>query len=135
MKLRSIVVCCCLLLVAAAPCRAGRALSIRLVHAGNKQQGSSAGLTDVMHVLRTLRYNHYRLVSSSSLRLPANNATTSLGGYGVRCSGPQNSLKITVTRGSRSLVNTTVSLRDGKPIILGGLPSQEGKLILVFVVR
>ncbi len=135
MKLRYAIVCSCLLLAAAAPCEAGRSLSIRLVHASNKQKGNNAGLQDVIQVLRTLRYNHYRLVASASLGLPPGNGAASLGGYTVRCSGPQKSLKITVSRGRRQLVNTTVSLRDGKPIILGGLPSQEGKLILVFVAR
>lgn len=135
MKLRRIIVFLCLLLTTAGYCQAGSSLSVRLVHASNKQPGNGAGLGDVIHVLRTLRYKNYRLVSASSLRLPANNATTSLSGYSVRCSGPQSGLKITVSRGNRQLVNTTVSLRDGKPIILGGLPSGEGKLILVFVAR
>jgi len=114
---------------------AGSSLSIRLVHATNQKQGSTRGLGDVAHVLkRSLPYNHFRLVASRGTRLPAKGAV-SLDGYSVHCEGPQNKLRITVSRGGRRLVNTSVSLRDGTPFVLGGLPSSQGKLILVFVAR
>ncbi len=114
---------------------AGSRLSIRLVHATNQRQGSTRGLEDVAHVLkRSLPFNHFRLVSSRGTGLPAS-GVQSLDGYAVQCQGPQNALKINVSRGGRRMVNTSVSLRDGTPFVLGGLPSRDGKLILVFVAR
>lgn len=135
MRIRAALLALLIACLTASSSFAGSALSIRLVHATNQQQGSTRGLDDVAHVLKqSLPYNHFRLAASRSMGLPANGAQ-SLDGYSVQCEGAQNSLKITVSRGGRRLVNTSVSLRDGKPFVLGGLPSSEGKLILVFVAR
>ena len=125
-----------LCLAAATPCLAGRSLSVRLVHATNEGQGSAAGLEDVQHALKqSLPYTTFRLLSSASVPLPANNDAASLDSVTIRCSGSQESLTITVNQGGKQILNTTVNLRDGKPFILGGLPAKEGKKVLVFVAR
>ena len=134
MKTRRFVVLLILVCLASAPAFAGNSLSIRLVHA-TAQQADARGLEDVVSVLkRSLPYGYFRLTSSTSMPLPAD-TSRSMDGYTVNCKGAQTALRITVTKGNRSLVNTTVSLRNGKPVILGGLPASEGKLILVFVAR
>lgn len=135
MRLPRILSALCLLGLVAGPALAGDQLSIRLVHASNQQQGNAAGLEDVLPVLKgSLPYTHFRLVSSSNIELPASGNAT-LDGYTVQCNGPQNGLKISVLRGGKVLLNTSVSLNDGHPFVLGGLPSDEGKLVLVFVAR
>jgi len=134
MKMRRFLALVALVCLACGSVFAGDSLSIRLVHA-TANQSDAGGLQDVVSVLkRSLPYDYFRLVSSTSMPLPAD-TSRSLDGYTVKCKGAQNALRITVTKGNRSLVNTSVSLRDGKPVILGGLPASEGKLILVFVAK
>ncbi len=117
------------------PVLAAQSVSIRLVHATNQSAPSTSGVEDVASVLsRTFPFNHFRVLASASQRLPANGAS-SLDGYSVSCSGPQGALKITVRRGGRELVNTTVGLQDGKPLVLGELPCDSGRMFLVFVAR
>ena len=119
----------------ALPAHAAKSLSIRLVHATQQPKASTRGLEDVAGVLtRSLPYNHFALEASGSLGLPAA-GTASLGGYSVRCDGPQNRVTIQVRQGKKVLINTTVSLRDKTPLVLGGLSASKGKLLLVFVAR
>jgi hypothetical protein len=114
----------------------GGSLSMRLVEASNAGSGVDSHLRDVASALKgQLPFNSYRLLSSGGASLPAGNTKTSLSGYSVTCNGPQNALKITISHGKRTLVSTTASLRNGRPILLGGFPSNGGKLIIVFVAR
>jgi hypothetical protein len=120
--------------VVAAPALAGSSLSIRLVRASNSAQGNGAGLEDVISVLKkSLVYSSYTLAGSASTALPARNSSRRLGPYTVTCNGPQGALAISVRHGRRELLKTSVSLRDGKPLILGGFPDAGGKLVLVFI--
>ncbi len=112
----------------------GGSLSMRLVEVSNAGRGVDSSLKDVASALQgQLSFNSYRLVSSGSTALPAGNTKTSLSGYSVACDGPQNALTITILHGRKKLVSTTVNLRNGHPVLLGGFPSSGGKLIIVFV--
>lgn len=123
-----------LICLAASQCHAGSVLSIRLIEATNEARGNAKGIEDVVGILgKSLAFRNYKLVASSSLRLPAKNATTVLGGYKVKCSGQAKGLAITVVQGKRQLLKTKVVLRRKKPVMLGGLPSKKGKRILVFM--
>jgi hypothetical protein len=124
--------CLCLLSASAV---AG-SLSIRLVRASNTPGGNSAGLGDVIPVLKkSLVYSHYSLAGSTSMKLPAQNSVRQLGSYSVTCNGQQGNLAITVRHGRKQLLNTRVSLSSRKPLILGGFPAGNDKLVLVFVAR
>jgi hypothetical protein len=123
---------------AALPCLAGGNLSVRLVEGSDAARGGAGGLEDVMGVLKqNLKYKHYRLVAAASLSLPTGKTTRALGDYGVTCTGKQQDLAITVVDRQRrkQVLKTTVNLRDNKPLIVGGFPSERGKMILVFVVK
>jgi hypothetical protein len=123
------------LLAGASAARAGSELSARLVEA-SKEGTSSAGLEDVMEVLKTnLPFTAYRLLGSGAAPLPAAGRTLRLAGYSVKCSGPQDNLDLEVARRKRVLLRTTISLRDGRPLIVGGFPAGRGKHVLVFVAR
>ena len=123
-------------LAAAAPSFAGPILTIRLVEASDKGQGVGAGLGDVGPLLQNnLRFNSFRLVTSGSLPLPSG-GTVSLGqGLAARCSGDQHNLAVSITRGSKVVLQSTVELQRGTPFIMGGLPAEGGKLIVVLLVR
>ena len=124
--------CLCLL---SASAMAGN-LSVRLVKASNTPGGSSAGLGDVLPVLKkSLVYSHYALAGSTSLSLPAKQTSRQLGAYSVTCDGEQGNLAISVRHGRKQLLNTRVSLSSRRPLILGGFPAGDGKLVLVFVAR
>ncbi|MCK5849649.1 MAG: hypothetical protein KAH23_01945 [Kiritimatiellae bacterium] len=133
----NIRICFALLFVTlgASPCLAGGNLSIRMIEASNKTTPSSSGVQDVVSILeKSLPYNSFNLSASGTMKLPAKKSTQRLGGYTVSCSGKQKNLSIKVTHEKKTILNTTVNLRDNKPLILGGFPSENGKLILVFVV-
>ncbi|MBT3191749.1 MAG: hypothetical protein HN341_04270 [Verrucomicrobia bacterium] len=131
----SVILACLFVSLLSASAQAG-SLSVRLVRASHTAGGSSSGLGDVIPVFqKSLPYSHYSLAGSTSMTLPASKATRQLGGYSVTCSGSQNSLAITVKHGRKQLLNTSVRLSRGKPLILGGFPSGQDKLVLVFVAR
>lgn len=122
--------------ISALSATAGGTLSVRLVKAANEGADNPSGLQDVIEVLkRSLPYTKYSLVAGTNLSLPADGAERRLGRYSVSCSGGQGALSINVRHGGRELLNTSVSLRDNKPLILGGFPDAGGKLVLVFVAR
>ena len=125
-----------LLIASTAAAWAGNTLSMRLVEASNGDGGMDSSLNDVASALRgQLAFKSYRRVASGSVPLPANKNKASLSGYTITCSGPQNALAIKISKGRSNLVNTTVNLRDGRPLLLGGFPSKNGKMIVVFIAR
>ncbi|MFO7870943.1 MAG: hypothetical protein R6V03_05870 [Kiritimatiellia bacterium] len=117
---------------------AGEMLSVRLVYASDRPGGSDKGLEDVVDLLkRTIVLKHYLLRDSSSAALPADK-TLALGDYAVRCRGEAGDMRIEVFRGRKRLLKTNVTLKRGKPLVLGGLPAageQEGREILIFLVK
>lgn len=128
----AIVMICC----TAAIGIAGGTVSIRLVEASNDGSEKDSRLSDVMPVLkRSLVFKKYSLIASSSLKIPASGEAKSVGGYTITCKGSQRSLGIQVKKGRTSLLNTTASLSRGKPLVLGGFPSKNGRMILVFLLR
>ncbi|MBM4148514.1 MAG: hypothetical protein FJ224_05675 [Lentisphaerae bacterium] len=132
--MKKIVLSVLLLLVAGAVA-AGESLTVRLVRARQgKSDGPSPGLEDVAPALeRNLAYGNFRVVASATLPLPADGSQRRIGAYDVVCSGPQDDLAIEVTAGGRPVIRTRVVLRDGKPLIVGGLGSAEGgRMMFVF---
>ena len=115
---------------------AGGTVSIRLIKASNDGSNTDSRLSDVIPVLkRSLVFKKYSLIASSSLKIPASGQAKQVGGYTVTCKGSQRSLGIQVKKNGTSLLNTTASLSRGKPLIIGGFPSQNGRMILVFLLR
>jgi hypothetical protein len=120
----------------ALPAAAGDALSIRLVEATNDEKGDNAGLEDVIDVLKkNLSYKTYTLVAKASVALPAKNAVHTLGKFTVTCSGKKDKFTISIARDKKELLNTSVKLQPGSPLVLGGFSSEKGKMALVFVVE
>lgn len=114
---------------------AGSTLSVRLVEASNAGQGMGVGLGDVSSLLlNNLPYKTFRLLTSRAMNLPANSAAALDLGIVVRCSGGQDNMKVVLERGDKKIM-TTVELRDGTPLIIGGLSSGQGKLIVILLAK
>jgi hypothetical protein len=114
----------------------GAQLSLRLVEASNSGRGSPPALNDVSGILKgSLGFDSCTFLASGWVRLPADRQTRTLAEYAVTCSGPQAKLSIAVRRGGKPVLKTTVSLQDGKPLLVGGFPAAAGKHVLVFLVQ
>ena len=125
-----------LTLLMASTSLAGNNLSIRLVEAGNRKKASSSGVPDVISILKkSFSYNSYNLTASGRMTLPAKKSTQKLGEYVVTCSGKQKNLSIRVMHNNKTIINTTVSLHDNKPVMVGGFPAKNGEFILVFIAK
>ncbi len=115
---------------------AGPRVSVRLVEASNIGEGIDSRIQDVVHVLRkSLVFKKYSLVASSSIQSPARGQTIRLGPYSVTCKGDARSMSIQVKQGRDPLLYTTASLSKGRPLALGGFPSRNGRMILVFLAQ
>jgi len=123
----------------AMPCFAAEEqLSIRLVEATSDEKADAEGLKDIVAILKkNLAYSNYRLLASCTIALPFADEieTRVLGDYTVKLSGPRDNLSVSIFRGNKRALKTTISLQVDKPFMLGGLPGQTGKLILVFLVN
>lgn len=139
MKLIAISVGALLFLAAQAEAvpRQGR-LNIRLVEAYNEGPPSRPGasLRDIEPMLRrNLPYRNFKLVGSGSLSIPANGMVKLDRDVTVRCSGTLKSMRVVLERNKKVALQTRVQLSRGRPFIVGGFPSQGGKLLVVLVVR
>lgn len=127
---------CLVLLLQAATCLAGGSLSIREVEAKNDGSGVPANLQNIAAALKSsMPFTGYRLLSSHTLPLPADGEVQLSSGYRLRCSGAQKNLEIVVERNRSEVLRTTASLRDGKPLVLGGLSGAGGRVLLIFLVQ
>jgi hypothetical protein len=115
---------------------AGSLLSLRLVEASHAGQGMGVGLGDVANLLQNnLPYKSFQLLASRSMALPANGVASLSSGLVARCSGGQDNLSVVLERGGKKIMQTTVELRDGTPLIIGGISSAQGKLIIVLLTK
>lgn len=115
---------------------AGSLLSVRLVEASHAGQGMGVGLGDVANLLQNnLPYKSFQLLASRSMALPANGVASLNSGIVARCSGGQDNLSVVLERGGKKIMQTTVELRDGTPLIIGGISSAQGKLIIVLLAK
>ena len=122
--------------VLASPVQAGETLSIRLVEAHNEGEGMDAGLSDVASTLtKNLSYKTFSLLASRRLGLPADGRAGLSGGYSVACRGEQANLHVTVFKRKEAVLDTTLNLRDGSPVVLGGFASKRGRVLLVLIAR
>ena len=122
----------------AAPALAGDKMDIRLVAILPGVPADSTGVDDIVGLLKkNLGENRYDLAGQDSISLPANQTKVSLAHVILLCSGSQKNLQISVstrTSKGKSLIDTNVSLEDGKPFLLGGT-GKKTKFVLVFVTK
>lgn len=119
------------------PAVASGTLTVRLVRASRSPGDTDPGLNDVAAALQgSLAFQGYSLVARAGLPLPADGRPLRLHHYTVRCQGAPERLNIRVDQGRQRLLDTNVSLRGTRPLVLGGFPAGRGDLfVLVFVAR
>ena len=126
----------CLMLLWAGAVTAGDILTLRLVEASNRGKGVGEGLGDVAPLLsNNLPFSSFKLVAAQSLPMPANGTVDMGYGFSARCTGRQSNLRVAVARRGRPVLQSTVELQTGMPLILGGFPTETGKMIVILVVR
>jgi hypothetical protein len=136
MKRHFIIALCLGLILTAGVSLGGSTLSVRQVEASHAGQGMDTGLGDVSQLLRdNLPFKSFQLLASRSMSLPADGVASLSRGMVVRCSGDQRNMKVTIESGGRKVMQSTVELRDGIPLIMGGFPSGKGKMILILLAK
>ena len=111
-------------------------MSVRLVHASDAEGGIDPELSDISGILSSLRFESFSLLDSDTVQLPADDARIRMAqGYTLTCNGTQDDLAIEMNHNGQALLKTIATLRRGKPLILGGFPTREGKIILVLKVE
>lgn len=136
--MRSVILAifCVIAIACATQAQAESSLSIRLVQASNQAAGVAGALGDVAELLKTnLPFDTFTLLSSKTLGLPAAGQVGLGNEFTVSCQGTQRSLSIRVSRGGEKVLDTTVSLQSGIPLILGGFPAKPGKMILILLAN
>lgn len=117
-------------------CQAGSVLTVRLVEGLPANTGSPQGLEDVIGALKnTQMAASFRLLDSTTIALPAAAEAHAMGGLTIQCAGEPKNLSITVFKGGKQMLKTTLTLQDKKPFILGGLGGRRGKMVLIFLLR
>lgn len=136
MRVRFIVLGVLLLLGSMQAAIGAESVDIRFVRAFHGNSVSPA-LRDVESLLRSnLPYRGFELLSRTSMSLPNRGQSARMArGFRVRCSGDARRFSVRVNRGDDTALNVAVALREGKPVILGGFPDGEDRLLLVLVAR
>ncbi|MEI6562785.1 MAG: hypothetical protein WCO42_00600 [bacterium] len=124
------------LIMTAAISNAGSVLSVRLVEASHAGQGMGTGLGDVSRLLLdNLPFKSFQMLASRSMSLPADGVASLSEGIVARCTGSQETLKVVIERGGKAVMQTTVALRDGTPLIIGGISTGRGKMIVILLAK
>lgn len=115
---------------------AGDMVSIRLVEAHNEGAGVAKALDDVSGLLQSnLPFRRFDLAGQGRMGLPADGSVSLPHGIQVLCQGNQANLRVRVTRGGAQIVDTTLGLADHRPVILGGIPHNRGRLLVLLVAQ
>lgn len=115
---------------------AGDSVSVRMVAVSQEEAMVDEGLADVQEFLAAnLPYKRYVLLDSQKAELPAAAKLKMARGYTVQLQGPQENLIIKVAHKRKLLLKSTLTLQENKPLIVGVLPSAEGQLIFVLIVK
>lgn len=126
-----------LILLASSGSILAKTLTIRLVEAHNRSAQVDASLSDVAVTLkRNLPYTGFRqLGGTGTLALPAGGRSGFSGGYTVSAKGHAKQCQVSISKGKKALLNSTVSMQGKSPMILGGFPSGNGKHLFVLKLR
>jgi len=115
---------------------AGKTVKVRLLAAGGEGAATAnAELQDVLpHLRSTLRFDSYRLVSTSQLVVNVGGSVKLDGDLSLTVTGIEGeTLTAEVRRGDKRLVQTRLKLRAGSPISLGGFSGAEGENLIIVV--
>jgi hypothetical protein len=117
-------------------------LDVMLIHASNEQAPMDRRLEKVEYQLRRMfKFEYYKHYGEASAVVNLPGETTLDLGHGmkliVKASGSDGKIRAEVNwkKGDTSALNTTVALKRGQHVILGGVPHEGGTLIMTVVAR
>jgi hypothetical protein len=112
-------------------------VKIGTILASNETDQFDARLKPMERQLKVMKYRSYRLLKEDSQSVPWNdNATFEIPGGRSLAVSPQDSkdkqiaLKVSLTEGSKPLLDTTVRLQGRGYFLLGGPPHEGGALVI-----
>lgn len=129
-----LILIACLLVWTGSTTAGEQKLTVRLVTASN-ESGNNAGLEDVIGALKeNLPYRSYTLVDTGTVKLPATENVCKLEEYTIIFNGTHKNLTVEIFKGRKELLNTTISISKGAPLILGGFSEGNKKIVFVLTV-
>jgi hypothetical protein len=112
-------------------------LTVQVIHASNQGTAVDPALAKIRSQLSSLTYTNYRLLETRPLSttLGAKHAVPLPGGrtldlYPYGLSDGRLELLVTITEGSKRILDTTVRLSNNSTIVVGG-PSHAGGVLIV----
>lgn len=110
-------------------------VSLRLVQASNNGKSVDPALSDVSSTLTgNLPFSNFSVIDNKSVTI--GKTVSCAQNLSVATSGSRDSMKIAVNQSGSQMLNTTVSLAAGKPLLLGGFPAAGGgKVILILKLK
>lgn len=124
------------LLLAAGAVLASPAVLVRQVRASHGPARIDPALQDVGGLLQqNVPFSVFTLMHQGSYTPPGRAVLTLAAGYQVLCRGDAGNMRIEISRQGESLLNTTVSVAPGQPLVLGGFSAPDGGRILFIFTR
>ncbi len=112
-------------------------LTVQVIHASNSGNAVDPALAKIRAQLGSMKYSHYKLLETRpfSTTIGAKHAMPLPGGktldlYPYGLSGGSIELMVTITDGSKRLLDTTFRLANGATILVGGPAHADGVLIV-----
>lgn len=112
----------------------GGALSARLVTASKDAGNTDAGLSDVLPLLQNLNFKSFRLEGESTLALKEGATATLAKGYSIELTQVQDrNAMVRVIQDRRDVMKTRLSLKEDKPVIVGGFDDPGGGRTIIIL--
>ena len=126
------------LVCSAVAAQAQDSMTVRMVKASNSGRASiDASLKQFERLFTSsIPFKSFQALGSKKVRLPAN-GPVAIQGYTLNCRGGASSLSLTLKSGRKQVLQTSVRLQKGKPLVLGGFPAADdpkAKVLLVLTV-
>jgi hypothetical protein len=112
-------------------------LTVQVIHASNQGAAVDPALAKIRANLSSLTYTNYRLIETHPLSttVGAKHAVALPGGrtldlYPYGLSDGKLELLVTITEGTKRLLDTTIRLSNNNTVVVGGPPHAGGVLIV-----
>ena len=118
-----------------APAAMAETLQVHMVQASNSGDAKiDAGLKSFEKLLKSnLPFKRFTLVDTKTVALPGGKPIP-LKDYTLTCKGAASNLAISLSHKGRKVVNSSVKIAQGKPLIVGGFPDASDKNARVLLI-
>ena len=139
MKRRHLFGLICGMLALLASAATADTMQVHMVKATNKGQAKIDDRLKAFENLlqkSNLAFKRFQLVDVKSVKLPSNSSVI-MQGYELSASGSAGDLKLNLAHKGRQVMNSTVKIEPGKPLIVGGFPDaadKDARILLILSV-